>query len=286
MPTCPEISSMSLCELRKTTKFGVEDLAYEMKLRLILRNFTAQFVTVEKYEQLLFVLGQELHNLPGQSCEEVLTLLNDFPTNTVENFKYMLYQLQLPFIYDIEMTLAENRREFKDFFSCLTNIRCAVVEGGHRCEAASRTLQGYLLGDSIPLQQAGINVTKNNTLFKPVQTLVYYSQDENKNLDGSVLTYLQKISAKISEQKILIIHNKWDTFFDRVLDKISKHSLLQNALYKKAKDFFVEEVPYRQFSDLSVKSNSIKIYLHQILTNAIFNYSPCKDLIDHLSYCK
>ena len=57
LPICPEISSMSLCELRKTTKFGVEDLAYEMKLRLILRNFTAQFVTVEKYEQLLFVLG-------------------------------------------------------------------------------------------------------------------------------------------------------------------------------------------------------------------------------------
>ena len=38
LPTCPEISSMSLCELRKTTKFGVEDLAYEMKLQLILRN--------------------------------------------------------------------------------------------------------------------------------------------------------------------------------------------------------------------------------------------------------
>ena len=80
----------------------------------------------------------------------------------------MIHQLQLPFIYEDKKTLAENRREFKDFFSCLTNIRCAVVEGGHCCEAASQILQGYLLGDSIPLQQTGIDVPPNSTLFEPV----------------------------------------------------------------------------------------------------------------------
>ena len=42
----------------------------------------------------------------------------------------------------------------------------------------------------------------------------------------------------------------------------------------------MEEVQYRQFSEPTVKSNSIKIYLHQILTIAIFNYSPCKELIE------
>src|SRR5688572_20845108 len=113
----------------------------------------------------------------------------------------MLYQMHLPYIYDIKMSLAENRREFKDFFSFLTNIRCAVVEGGHCCVSASRTLQGYLLGDSIPLKQKDINVPKNNTLYKPIQTQVYYCQDENKKLDETVLKYVQKISAKISEQK-------------------------------------------------------------------------------------
>jgi hypothetical protein len=280
LETPPEISSMSVCKLKKTTKFGVENLAYEMPLRLIERNATAQFVTAEQYEQLLFVLGQKPHNSPGQNCKEILTLFNDFPTNKVDNFKYMIHGLQLPFIYEDKKTLAENRREFKDFFSCLTNIRCAVVEGGHRCEAASRILQGYLLGDSIPLQQTGIDVPPNSTLFKPVQTQVYYCQDDDVKLDAFVLKYLRKISKKVAEQKNLIIQPTWDTFFDQVLVDISDHYLLQAAIYKKAEDFFDEEASYREMSDPYVKSNCIKKSLHEILTNAIFNYSPCKELIE------
>ncbi len=105
-----------------------------------MRNVTAQFVSPEEYGQLLFVLGQVPQNAPWQSCKDVLTLFNDFPTNTVHNFKDMLHRLQFPYVYDNNKTLAQNRRDFQDFFSCLTNIRCAVVEGGHCCEAASRTL--------------------------------------------------------------------------------------------------------------------------------------------------
>src|SRR5687768_12638740 len=183
-----------------------------MELQLVLRDFTAQFVSLEQYQQLMFILGQPLHNAHGISCKEVLTLFQNFPTHTEDNFKDKLHQLQFPYVYNEDKTLAENRRKFQDFFSCLTNIGCAVVEGGHRCEAASRTLQGYLLEDSIPLKQTHIDVPKNNTLYKPIQTQMYYCQDDNKKLDGAVLKYLQKISAKISEQKVLIIHNSWDTF--------------------------------------------------------------------------
>src|SRR5688500_14465553 len=100
---------------------------------------------MKQYLQLLFVLGQEPPDTPGQSYKKVLEMLSDFPTHTEYNFKDMIYRLELPFEYDDQKTLAENRRDFKDFFSCLTNIRCAVVEGGHRCEAACRSLQGYML---------------------------------------------------------------------------------------------------------------------------------------------
>jgi len=34
-------------------------------------------------------------------------------------------------------------------------------------------------------------------------------------------------------------------------------------------------------NDKLVNSNVIKKYLHEILTNAIFNYSPCKDLLEN-----
>ena len=95
----------------------------------------------------------------------------------------MLNQLQFPFVYDDETSLAENRRQFKDFFSCLTNIRCAVVEGSHRCESSCRLLQGYPLGDPIPLVQRNIELPVGCTLFKQVQTHVYYPKDENIVLD-------------------------------------------------------------------------------------------------------
>ena len=111
-----------------------------MELQVVLRDYTAQFVSLEKYQQLLFVLGQKPQNKTGQSSKEVLTLFNDFPTNTEHNFKAMLDWLQFPYVYDVKKSLAENRRDFQDFFSCLTPIRCAVVEGGHRIEAASRVL--------------------------------------------------------------------------------------------------------------------------------------------------
>ena len=91
----------------------------------------------------MFILGQKPAHISEQSCKDVLTLFNDFPTNTSTNFKSMMHRLQLPYVYEENKSFFENRHAFQDFFSCLTNIKCAVVEGGHRCEAASRTLQGY-----------------------------------------------------------------------------------------------------------------------------------------------
>src|SRR5687767_1910440 len=150
----------------------------------------------------------------------------------------MIHRLEFPYVNDDQKTLAENRRAFKDFFSCLTNIRCAIVEGGHRCEAACRTLQGYVLGDPIPLQQKGINITSNSTLFKPVTTQVYFCQDKNKKLDGSVLEYLCGISGKVAFQKNLIVQTTWHNFFDRIIADINDHKELQKALYETEAEYF------------------------------------------------
>jgi len=65
----------------------------------------------------------------------------------------------------------------------------------------------------------------------------------------------------------------------KVLDKIIAHEDLQKVLYNHHSQFFHEEVYHRDISNPSVKSNQIKKYLHQILTNAIFEYYPCKDLL-------
>ena len=165
-------------------------MAYDMELKLVEHDATAQFISEQQYELLIFIIGQKQSNAPGQNCKEVLTLFNDFSTNTVHNFKYMLYWLQLPYKYDINKTLAKNRRDFKDFFSCLTNIRCSVVEGGHCCEAASWTLQGIKLGDHLLFEQKNIVLPENSTLFKPVLTTLYYCQEDDQKLDEPLLKKL------------------------------------------------------------------------------------------------
>ena len=277
----PKLSSMSLCKLKKDKQFDFLSLVTGLELRLILSDVTAKFVSLEQYKQLLFVLGQKPQSACNQSCKDVLTLFNEFSTNTVFNFKYMLDKLQFPFCYDDNKRLNENRRNFQDFFSCLTNIRCAVVEGGHRCEAASRILQGYKFCEHIPLNQNGYNVVpESSTLFGKVPTVLYYCQDKDKLLNNQVLEYLKEKSEEIDCLKRLIVQPTWHDFLIQVSENISENINLEFDLYKSASDFFLENVKYRQMSVDTVPSNKIKKHLHEILTHAIFNYRPCSDLLN------
>src|SRR5687768_44438 len=109
-----------------------------MELILLSEDVTSQFVSMEQYLQLLFVQGQKADSSAGdqQNYKQILKLFNTFSTNSVDNFKAMLSGLQFPFEYMQNKTLAENSCEFKDFFSFLTNNKCAVIEGAHHCEAA------------------------------------------------------------------------------------------------------------------------------------------------------
>ena len=50
-------------------------------------------------------------------------------------------------------------------------------------------------------------------------------------------------------------------------------------MYGHQKDFYLEDVYHHDISQQSVPSNQINKYLHEILTNAIFEYNPCKELI-------
>ena len=107
----------------------------------------------------------------------------------MESFKDMLEQLDFPYEYNEKKTLEQNRHRFKSFFSCLTNIQYAVVEGDHRIEAACRILQGYKLGDPLPLvYDKNVHVSLSSTLFKSIPTRVYYYCKEEGSLIQDHLT--------------------------------------------------------------------------------------------------
>lgn len=277
----PELSSLSWCKLNNIHQPNLDNLAYTMEVQFILQDCSAQFVTRNQYHKLLFVLGQNPDDALGQNCKDVLTLFNEFPTNTVHNFKDMLHRFDFPYVYNNQKTLAENRGDFQDFFSCLTNIRCAVVEGSHRCEAASRTLRGYHLRDPIPLEHRDeeIDIPANSTLFREIQTQIYYPPNNALKLDNEVLDFLRSKSQDVAHKKKLVVDLTWHNFFENVLADINGHQQLQQVLYNSEAEFFAEEVHHREFSKDTVRSNQIKKYLHEILTNAIFNYPPCTELL-------
>jgi hypothetical protein len=57
------------------------------------------------------------------------------------------------------------------------------------------------LGDPIPLVWSNITLPPDCTLFKTIQTHVYYPKDENMVLAKNAQKELKEISKKISDQK-------------------------------------------------------------------------------------
>ena len=97
------------------------------------------------------------------------------------------------------------------------------------------------MGDLIPLEHnKELDVPESSTLFKHIQTQVYYSKNEDKKLDETVLKYLQGISSKVASQKNLILQPTWHYFFDHVLADITRHDLLQETLFDTEAEFLMK----------------------------------------------
>lgn len=186
-------------------------------------------------------------------------------------------------MYNKHKSIVKNRHDFKDFFSYLTNIRCAVIEGSHRVEGACQVLQEYKLGDPIPLQYHKLNLPPSSTLFKNITTHVYHCNNAGQKLNDTVFDYLKEKSKTVAHQKELIVTETWHLFFSRVLEDISKDTKLMQTLFEIQDEFYHEEVNYEHIGKEHIQSNIIKMHLHEILTNAIFEYCPCKNL---LNLCK
>ena len=73
------------------------------------------------------------------------------------------------------------------------------------------------------MEQWGVIVPPESTLFQESLTVVYYYQDKGKQLDRTVLDDFKAISAKVPEQKTLVVHLIWHDFFKQVTDEMSEH---------------------------------------------------------------
>ena len=111
-----ELSSMSYCWLGKEFASKLPETDLDTELWLIQQRISAHFVLKEQYQQLMFVLGQTCTTENDQKFDDIFTLLNDFTTSSKENFQVMLKQLGIPFQYNANISLEQNKQQFKDFF--------------------------------------------------------------------------------------------------------------------------------------------------------------------------
>lgn len=155
-----------------------------------------------------------------------------------------------------------------------------MVEGGHRIEAACRILQGYKLGDPLPLvYDKNVHVSLSSTLFKSIPTRVYYYRKEEGSLIQDHLSSLQKISEAIANNKEFFLEKDWKWWWTELTNKISGHAELKTVMFEYQSDFYKEDVNFRAVGRTEVKTVQIRTILHEILTDFIFNVRPCKNLL-------
>ena len=279
----PKIFSMSKCWLDQEIELNIEGLNDDLELSFEYEDASAQYVTVEEYQQLLFLMGLRWPDSEGthQDYKLILSIFKLFDLGTEESFKNMLEQLDFPYEYNENKTLPQNRQEFKSFFSCLTNIRCAVVEGGHRIEAACRTLQGYKLGDPLPLKfDKSLFVPASSTLFKPIPTRVFYYRLEEGWVIQDHLKSLQQISEDIANKKEYYLEKDWKWWWTELSQAICGHEDLNGILFPTQDEFYEEDLNFREVgSEQNVTTVQVRLILHKILTCFIFDVQPCKNLL-------
>ena len=114
----PKIFLMSKCRLNQEIDIDIEGLTDDLELSFEYEDASAQYVTFDQYQQLLFVMGLYCHVPQGthQDYKLILSIFKLFHLGTADNFKDMLHQLDFPYEYDEKKTLAENRHHFKSFF--------------------------------------------------------------------------------------------------------------------------------------------------------------------------
>ena len=278
----PKIFSMSKCRLNQEIDLNIDGLKEDLELSFEYDTASAQYVTLEAYQQLLFLLGLRFHVIADihQDYKLIFIVFKMFHMGTKENFKRMLKELDFPFLYDDNKSLSQNRHEFNSFFSCLTNVRCAVVEGGHRIEASCCILQGYKLGDPLPLEyRPDIVVPATSTLFKSIPTKVYYCCSGEMQLNQDHLNSLKAISENIANNKQYFLEKDWKWWWTKLLTMITDNEKLKKLLYKFQSDFNNEEVNFREIGSAAQKIVKIRTVLHEILSKAIFENQPCSNLI-------
>jgi len=278
----PKIFSMSKCRLNQEINLNIDGLKEDLELSFEYDNVSAQYVTLEAYQQLLFLMGLKFHVNADihQDYKLIFRVFKMFHMGTTENFKRMLKELDFPFLYDDNKSLSQNRHEFNSFFSCLTNVRCAVVKGGHRIEASCCILQGYKLGDPLPLEyRPDIVVPATSTLFKLIPTKVYYCRSGEMQLNQDHLNSLKAISDSIAINKQYFLEKDWKWWWTKLLTMITDNDKLKKVLFKYQSEFNKEEVNFREIGKETQKIVKIRTVLHDILSKAIFENQPCSNLI-------
>ena len=108
---------------------------------------------------------------------------------------------------------------------------------------------------------------------------MYYCQVKDDSQNQEHLKSLQDISENIANQKEFFLKRDWKWWWDEFAKKIAGHKGLNKTMFTTQSDFNQEELNFRYVGRPGARTIQTRLILHKILSDFIFHYQPCMNLL-------
>jgi hypothetical protein len=137
------------------------------------------------------------------------------PICDVKDLNAVLNKIDYPYRYKETLAPVQAFTHFSSLLRCMTRIRFAVLEGGHRSFLLNRVYQGYIEKSTVPLQYGNNNIPRmipfprKRTLTKPLDVRIVYANEKDGIITNKTVTRAKEYSLKAQEARANV-HNLLD----------------------------------------------------------------------------
>ena len=186
----------------------------------------------------------------------------------------------MPDIVEHCSTNAEAIEEFHNWMAFLSPIKCGNIEGNHRLEYTARTVRGYNIGSTVPLQREPTFkvLPGSSTVFGKVPTRIWCGP--NRPFNSNVVSLYPDLSQEIQTDRTLAIDNSHQNILLTIADGIFQYTD-GGTNEEKVIDMlaFITSVVEKRGSNVSDQNPKMealhRTYLNMIV-DACFSMNPIK----------
>jgi hypothetical protein len=157
----------------------------------------------------------------------------------VEDLNEVLNKMDYPYRYKDTLAPVQAFTHFASLLRCMTRIRFAVLEGGHRSFLLNRVYQGYNEKSTVPLQYGNNNTQKldpfpkTGTLAKHLDVRILHSNEKNGFITNKTITRAKKYSLEAQKAKMNVVQTLLDGAIRQAMTKFDPTTELKTGDYYK-----------------------------------------------------